>query len=272
MRAFDRKFGEDFVAGLPTTPGVYLFRDAEGQVLYVGKAKNLRRRLASYRRASRRKAHRKMRAILREAASVEVRHALSDAEALLLENELIRTLRPRFNVDGKFEFLYPAVGLTRAERHLFLCHTTDRSVAPPLEWRWYGVFRSRLRTREAWHALGALLTLLGHEDTKEAARLRRGPCNLRAYRQIPAALEERLPGYLGGTDANFVRALARHLVDKPRACRTAAEVQHHLEVLAVFHESDLAPLHRALRAEGLGGTFVAQAERDALFLRHCTGA
>lgn len=266
MRAFDRKFGEDFVATLPTTPGVYLFRDDDGQVIYVGKAKNLRRRLGSYRAASRRKAHRKMRAIVRAAASVEVRHVETDAEALLLENELIRTLRPQFNIDGKFEFLYPALGLARTERHLWICHTTDREAAPVLGWRWFGVFRSRLRTREAWEALDALLGLAGHEDPKEAARTRRGPCSLRAYRQVPATLEEELGRYLAGTGAQFVQALARHLLDKPRARRAAADVQQHLRALAAFHGSDLAPLHRALRAAGREGTFVAQAERDALFL------
>ena len=58
VRLFDRKFGADLLRETPREPGVYLFKDAEGQVLYAGKAKDLRRRLASYRNATRRKAHR----------------------------------------------------------------------------------------------------------------------------------------------------------------------------------------------------------------------
>ena len=105
MKAFDEKFGVDFVAELPTTPGVYLFKDDEGKVIYVGKAKNLRRRLASYRNASRKKAHKKMRAIVRKASSVEIRQVDTNADALVLENELIRTLRPKLNIEGKYDFL-----------------------------------------------------------------------------------------------------------------------------------------------------------------------
>ena len=95
MKRFDRKFGETFLAELPQSPGVYLFKDEADVVIYVGKAKSLRRRLSDYRNASRRKAHRKMRAIVRDAATVETRDVATEADALLLENELIRELRPQ---------------------------------------------------------------------------------------------------------------------------------------------------------------------------------
>ena len=72
MKTFDRKFGRDFLADLPTSPAVYLFKDERGETLYVGKAKNVRRRLAQYRNASRRKAHRKMRTLVREADALAV--------------------------------------------------------------------------------------------------------------------------------------------------------------------------------------------------------
>ena len=65
VRRFDRKFGKDFLAGIPPEPGIYLFRDERDEVLYVGKAKDLRRRLGSYRNATRRKLHRKMRVLVR---------------------------------------------------------------------------------------------------------------------------------------------------------------------------------------------------------------
>ena len=61
MRMFDRKFGERLIDELPATAAVYLFKDGQGAVIYVGKAGNIRRRLQQYRNATRRKVHRKMR-------------------------------------------------------------------------------------------------------------------------------------------------------------------------------------------------------------------
>ena len=62
MRIFDRKFGADFLTGVPRGPGVYRMYDAAGGLLYVGKAGNLRRRLGQYRTARRTKKDRKRRA------------------------------------------------------------------------------------------------------------------------------------------------------------------------------------------------------------------
>lgn len=129
VRLFDRKFGAERLREVPREPGVYLFRDAAGEVLYAGKARDLRRRLAGYRNASRRKAHRKMRTLVRLAASLEVRPQEGETQALLLENELIRTLRPPYNVDGAFSFLYPALGVGRHEGRVLLAFTST-----PEEW------------------------------------------------------------------------------------------------------------------------------------------
>lgn len=85
------------VASLPTGPGVYLFRDAAGELLYVGKARSLRSRVRSYFRdgKDRRLA---TRFIARRVADVEFVATRSEKEALLLENNLIKRLRPRYNL------------------------------------------------------------------------------------------------------------------------------------------------------------------------------
>jgi excinuclease ABC subunit C len=93
--AFDDKFGEALVARAPTTAGVYRYLSVEREVLYVGKAKNLRRRLANYRNATRKKVHRKLRTLVREAHSLVYETCDSEAAALLREGELIRELKPR---------------------------------------------------------------------------------------------------------------------------------------------------------------------------------
>lgn len=269
MKDFDRKFGPDLVAGLPTTPAVYLFSDDTGQVVYVGKAKNVRRRLSSYRNATRRKVHRKLRVIVRAASHLEVRPMPSEAEALVLENELIRTLRPPLNVDGKFDFLYPAIGLAHSDRQTLLGFTTDCDAYEAYGLRWFGCFRSRGRAKDAFESLTVLLGLLGHLE-RGAARAsfpRIRGSQLLSFRQVGASQAAALEAYLVGADLEGLRSLAVCLLDKPRARRGATDVQAHLQRLSEFHQSDLAPLYAALRDAGRPGTFVPQQERDTLFIR-----
>ena len=166
QRAFDKKFGAELVVNLAAGPGVYLFRDAAQAVLYVGKAKNIRRRLQNYRNASRKRVHRKMRTLVREASSVEIRPQDTERDALLHENALIRELRPPYNVDGAFAFLYPAVGVARRDAHTLLCFSTKPEDYAGLELDWYGCFRSRPRAKEAFDALVELLALIGHLEKR----------------------------------------------------------------------------------------------------------
>ncbi len=86
-----------FVAQAPTAPGVYLFKDGTGRVLYVGKAVNLKNRLSSYLK-DRQKQDPKTSLMLRKATTVEVLLTAGEREALILERNLIKTHRPRFNV------------------------------------------------------------------------------------------------------------------------------------------------------------------------------
>ena len=87
------------VARLPSVAGVYLFRDDQRRVLYVGKAKSLRSRVRSYLRADRDPSP-KLRDLARHIATVETFVLDSESEALLLEWNLIREYRPRFNIQA----------------------------------------------------------------------------------------------------------------------------------------------------------------------------
>jgi len=264
---FDRKFGADRLRELPRGPGVYLFRDAEGRVLYAGKAKDLRRRLTGYRNASRRKAHRKMRALVREAASLEVRLHESEMQALLCENELIRTLRPRFNVDGAFSFLYPVLGVGRHDGRVLLAFTSTPEAWSRLAVRWHGCFRSRARARAAFDALVALLGRLGHREPVSrlpAVPLRRG-ARLEAFRRLPSDLATAADAFLSGESAELLTRLSDRLVESSSARREAAEVGQQLRTLDDFARKDVAALRRALRKTGRTGWVPGQ-ERDALFI------
>src|SRR5688500_8508971 len=107
VRSFDRKFGAEFLESLPVSPGVYLVYDQEDELIYVGKAKNLKRRLSQYRNTIRRKKYRRMRGIVRAAARIEIQCAETDFDACLTEMMLIQNYRPRWNIVGAYSFLYP---------------------------------------------------------------------------------------------------------------------------------------------------------------------
>ena len=100
---------------LPTEPGVYLYKNAEGEVIYVGKAKNLRSRVASYFHEGRWE-DAKTGTLVREAVDVDYIVVANNKEALALENNLIKQRKPRFNILLRDDKTYPYVKLTLGER------------------------------------------------------------------------------------------------------------------------------------------------------------
>jgi predicted GIY-YIG superfamily endonuclease len=94
------RLGRDFFRQLPEQPGVYLMRDDSEKVLYVGKAKNLRKRLTSYRVANPDRMPRRHLRLLRAVARVEIESCADETAALARESELLRLLRPKFNRAG----------------------------------------------------------------------------------------------------------------------------------------------------------------------------
>ena len=116
-----------FLATLTGQSGVYRMLDAEGRVLYVGKARNLKKRVSSYFRASGQLPP-KTRALMKHTARVEVTATHTETEALLLENNLIKEHRPRYNIvlrdDKSFPYIYlstdeefPRLAFHRGPRH-----------------------------------------------------------------------------------------------------------------------------------------------------------
>jgi excinuclease ABC subunit C len=103
------------IRSLPTSPGVYLYKNAEGEVIYVGKAKNLRSRVSSYFHEGRWE-DAKTGTLVREAVDVDYITVANNKEALALENHLIKQKKPRFNILLRDDKTYPYVKLTLAER------------------------------------------------------------------------------------------------------------------------------------------------------------
>jgi excinuclease ABC subunit C len=100
---------------LPTRPGVYLFKDGRGEILYVGKAKSLRSRVRGHFAADHTGASARQEELVRRVADVESIVVGSEAEALLLEANLIKTHQPRFNIRLKDDKRYPYIKVTVQE-------------------------------------------------------------------------------------------------------------------------------------------------------------
>lgn len=100
---------------LPTSPGCYLYKNADGEVIYVGKAKNLRARVRSYFLAAS-QANAKTGTLMREAVDVDYITVANEHEALALENNLIKQRKPRFNILLRDDKTYPYIKLTLSDR------------------------------------------------------------------------------------------------------------------------------------------------------------
>ncbi len=136
------------LAHLPTTPGCYVFRNAAGEDIYVGKAKRLRQRVRSYFQSTRNHVPRTLK-MVSEAADVHIIEVDSEVEALLLENRLIKDIRPRYNVLLKDDKTYPLLAISREDfPRVFMTRETDLSKVD-----YIGPFASMTELRTAYHYL-----------------------------------------------------------------------------------------------------------------------
>src|SRR3954465_7926404 len=100
---------------LPTKPGVYMYKNADGQVIYVGKAKSLRARVRNY-FVDKASEDAKTGSLIREAVDIEYIVVENEKEALALENNLIKQKKPRFNILLRDDKTYPYIKLTLGDR------------------------------------------------------------------------------------------------------------------------------------------------------------
>ncbi len=271
LKAFDRKFGEAYLKTVPTQPGVYRVFAESGALIYVGKSKNLRRRIGQYRNAKRRKKHAKMKTIVAEAARIEFETCASDLEALLLENRLIQAHRPKWNVAGAFHFLYPMIGVHFQQGYVFLCCTTSPQLFP--EFRFHGSYRSRSTTREAFRSLGELIRFVGTPVPrsrifgKEGYGKRDRYSEVHGFRGLPASWLAQLEDFLRGDSKDAIESLVLSLVESPVARRSSRVVQQNLNWLKYFWRHEALRLKELRRVNGSAGGYpIPQAERDRLFL------
>ena len=159
----------DYLKNLTPKPGVYRMLDGEGTVLYVGKARNLRKRVASYFRRT--GLGSKTRALVAQIAAIEVTVTHTEGEALLLENNLIKTLRPRYNVLLRDDKSYPYIYLSTEQQYPRLAfHRGARRG----KGSYFGPYPGAGAVRESLHLLQKLFRVRQCEDSFFSNRSR--PC------------------------------------------------------------------------------------------------
>ncbi|NIR32140.1 MAG: excinuclease ABC subunit UvrC [Gammaproteobacteria bacterium] len=152
---------ERFLQSLPGKPGVYRLLDERGQVLYVGKARNLKRRVASYFRG-RGHLDGKTRALLSHTRSAEVTVTHTETEALLLENNLIKEFRPRYNILLRDDKSYPYIYVSTEQYFPRLAfHRGPRRERG----RYFGPYASAGATRETLSQLQKLFQIRQCDDS-----------------------------------------------------------------------------------------------------------
>ena len=160
--------GKAFAANLSTAPGVYRMYDADGTLLYVGKALALRKRVGSYFNGSPKNA--RIMSMLSQVARMEVTVTRTEGEALLLENQLIKSLSPRYNVALRDDKSYPYVMLTRERWPRIALHRGPKSANA----RYYGPYPGVTAVRETLNLMHKLFGLRSCEDSVFRNRTR--PC------------------------------------------------------------------------------------------------
>ena len=271
MRIFDRKFGADFLAGVPREPGIYRMYDAAGGLLYVGKARNLRRRLAQYRTARRTKKDRKRRVLVRSADRIEWQACASELEASLTEIGLIQALRPRRNVAGAYPFLYPFIGIQVDGADTCFCLTTSPEAFAAFEL--HGAFRSREVTCEAFFALMRLLRFVGHPTARRSRDRLRLPrhSHVSTFRRLPRDWPALWNALLRGASRVALEQLSLRLLEYEGACARSAAIHADLRAVERFFDDEASMLAKAITATGYVGYPVPQRDRDALLLRYRDG-
>ena len=270
VRGFDRKFGAEFLESLPGSPGVYLVYDQEAELIYVGKAINLKRRLSQYRNTMRWKKHRRMRGIVKEAVRIEIQSAETHLDACLAETQLIQKHRPRWNIAGAYSFLYPLIGIRFADGNIEFCLTTTPETilkeCPGFEF--HGAFRSRRITGDAFFALMRLLRLVGHVNPSPYRKRIPRYSYIFSFRRLPATWAGVWSSFYKGESALAMEELILKLVDNMGARRKTTKVQEHLDELRRFWRHEVLTLAKVRKATGCEEWPVPQYQRDLIFLTY----
>lgn len=247
-RSEDRRPPKDRVREFPDAPGVYLLKDEQGRVIYVGKAKSLRHRAASYFHETA-ALDRRTADLVKQIADIDFLVAESEVDALLLEARLIKDIQPKFNIDLKDDKSFPYLQITTHEdfpRVEFTREPSDKGV------KLYGPFANAKALRGAIAVLQRIFkfrtcTLDIEEDDPKWRYYRpcllyninqcTAPCNLRIGKEEYRKDIHRLRMFLEGKKEGLLKEMRAEMKEAAHALEfeRAAKLRDELHALDQLH-------------------------------------
>jgi len=237
------------VREFPTTPGVYLMKDAAGRVIYVGKAKSLRSRAASYFLKAAAE-DRRTADLVREICDIDFLPAESEVDALLVEARLIKDVRPKFNIDLKDDKSFPYLEISTREdfpRVEFTREPRERGT------RLYGPFASAGSLRGAIQVLQRIFKFrtcsleIDENDPKwrwfrpcllASINQCTAPCNLRISKEDYRRDIKRLRMFLEGQKASLLKQMKQEMAEAAKALQfeKAARLRDEIHMLETLDQ------------------------------------
>ena len=236
------------LATLPSSPGVYQFKNASGRVIYVGKAKNLRNRVRSYFR-NRQQLYGKTLVLVTHIADFELLITSSEVEALILENNMIKELKPRYNVNLKDDKTYPYLVITNEPFPRILISRQRRKDGSV----WFGPYTESRQLHSILDLIGSIFPLRSckHRLSEENIAAKKykvcldyhihkckGACEGRQKEEEYLLMIEEIIRLLKGKTSTMIRSLtsSMQLFASELKFEQAAEIKNQLESLKRYAE------------------------------------
>ncbi len=266
-----KRLGAGPFEALPEAPGVYRFYDGRSRLLYVGKAKNLRRRLFSYKRAKAGNVSQKVSELIGKIASFEIVETGTERDALLLENRMIRAERPQYNHANKqpetyyFVYLHPSSDGLEFRLAMRIHEETDEAC-------WHGCFKGHAPVRQSLGCLLRLLWMAEHDTqnpmylpvqlTRNLTPMRfRLPWHKGDSPALQNSVPEMLDSWIIGESCEILDWFVVQIeCDRRLTPFRILHLEYHLECLKRFYDHKLVP-HRLMRREK---RLIGQDEMDDL--------